>query len=695
MVLIASPTGQAGRNDADDPDLADRLLIEAHRAGDPSALGDLVRRHYSSLYHQARRLLLGREEAEDAVQETFLRALRALDHFGQDGTWRLGAWLHRILVHVCNDMAMQRARNTSWSTNHSLLDQPASLTDPSESVGDPVKLAMVREALATLPEAQRLAFQLRALDDLSYRAIANRLGISEDNARTRVQRARNNLRRRLGHVGALGTLVLTAPRRAGGLLLRALHLLHRPPSGCPGGSPGGRSSVVAGHVVAQSASCVGGGQASLVGTAAPIASNASAGWSPFIAQVMASPTVQSAVGALSAATPGKGSLLVGLAATLASASVLVMPARPARPARSTEGSRAPVSSRPVVTGSEDPSLHATPPSPGSSSSGNPSPNDNPLISPGSPSGGQQSSSASGSALASSSTQWLSDAPAWVLLAAEGTGTNSTTSPSTAQTLGSSNQANGLRAHQATAGERQVADTTTSGTSASAASAGSGTTAPPAPETGGRATSDALPPGRCGDVPGFTLATTPTVTPAIQSGELDEWVQTTPANLTSVGTQPTFSTVGWFGTSPTLSAVSNTLIVDAGTCFRQGGGLLAVDLTGPDGDVVQLVGTLVGTVGNDSTTPPSEPGTPALQGTFLFRGSVVQVGGTFVTGQPSLPWDLSPSFVAQLSLREPANTARLTIVFVQNQSSGVASDVSTTLSTSTTSSTSTHLASNSP
>jgi hypothetical protein len=67
----------------------------------------------------------------------------------------------------------------------------------------------------------------------------------------------------------------------------------------------------------------------------------------------------------------------------------------------------------------------------------------------------------------------------------------------------------------------------------------------------------------------------------------------------------------------------------------------------------------------------------------------------VTGQPSLPWDLSPSFVAQLSLREPANTARLTIVFVQNQSSGVASDVSTTLSTSTTSSTSTHLASNSP
>jgi DNA-directed RNA polymerase specialized sigma24 family protein len=84
----------------------DRQLVESYQAGDTDAFAELVGAHGPSLLGHAIRKLGDRAAAEDAVQETFVRAYRALPRF--DGDYRLGPWLHRILANVCADEGNRR-----------------------------------------------------------------------------------------------------------------------------------------------------------------------------------------------------------------------------------------------------------------------------------------------------------------------------------------------------------------------------------------------------------------------------------------------------------------------------------------------------------------------------------------------------------------------------------------------------------
>ena len=87
----------------------DRELIAAHQAGDTEAFDELVREHRSSLHNHARRKLYCDSAAEDAVQETLVRAYKALPRF--NGEYLLGPWLHRIMHNVCIDEANRRRRD--------------------------------------------------------------------------------------------------------------------------------------------------------------------------------------------------------------------------------------------------------------------------------------------------------------------------------------------------------------------------------------------------------------------------------------------------------------------------------------------------------------------------------------------------------------------------------------------------------
>ncbi|HAY65664.1 MAG TPA: RNA polymerase sigma factor SigM, partial [Acidimicrobiaceae bacterium] len=87
----------------------DRELVAAHQAGDSEAFDELVREHRSSLFSHARRKLACDDAAEDAVQETLVRAYRALPRF--NGEYRLSPGLHRILANVCVDEANRRRRD--------------------------------------------------------------------------------------------------------------------------------------------------------------------------------------------------------------------------------------------------------------------------------------------------------------------------------------------------------------------------------------------------------------------------------------------------------------------------------------------------------------------------------------------------------------------------------------------------------
>ena len=101
----------------------DRELVAAHRAGDNEAFDELVREHRDSLLAHAKRKLNCDASAEDALQETLVRAYKALPKF--DGEYRLGAWLHRIMHNVCIDEAVRRRRDGEKTNNFAA--QPVAL----------------------------------------------------------------------------------------------------------------------------------------------------------------------------------------------------------------------------------------------------------------------------------------------------------------------------------------------------------------------------------------------------------------------------------------------------------------------------------------------------------------------------------------------------------------------------------------
>ena len=191
-------------------DLDEQLLVRAHQAGDEHAFQQIVRSQHRALYAHAHRRLGNHEAAEDAVQDTLLRAYRALPSF--DGDLRLRAWLHRILTNVCHDESNRRKRQVG------LIDKLEA--QPFELAPDPIDEAVLHDtvrimnsALAELPESYREALVLRYVDGLSFREVAEITGVSEENARARVHRGRLALHKVLSRVTVMVAFLVPGLRR--------------------------------------------------------------------------------------------------------------------------------------------------------------------------------------------------------------------------------------------------------------------------------------------------------------------------------------------------------------------------------------------------------------------------------------------------------------------------------------------------
>ncbi|HEY2427876.1 MAG TPA: sigma-70 family RNA polymerase sigma factor, partial [Acidimicrobiales bacterium] len=202
---------------AEDGPERDRALVRRHLEGDAGAFGEIVRRYYPSLLGHARRRLGDRRVAEDVVQEAFLRAYRALPRFG--GDYQLGPWLHRITANVCTTEGARRSRELDAQRRWA-----AGATDdalrPDEYAEHVEALARVLAAIETLPSNYREALVLRDVMDLDYADVADRSGISEQNARARVSRARAALRKIVEPTAAFGAVVGRVFRRGARLAPR-------------------------------------------------------------------------------------------------------------------------------------------------------------------------------------------------------------------------------------------------------------------------------------------------------------------------------------------------------------------------------------------------------------------------------------------------------------------------------------------
>lgn len=168
----------------------DRELLAAHRAGDSEAFDELVREYRQSLHRHAYKRLLCNESAEDAVQETLVRAYRALPNFS--GEYRLGPWLHRIMQNVCIDEGNRRKRDMDKTGRAAAL--PISRMD-SPSIEEELHLDFddsdLQAVMSELPDSYREALVMRFVKGMGYDEVASRTGATEQNVRARVSRGRS------------------------------------------------------------------------------------------------------------------------------------------------------------------------------------------------------------------------------------------------------------------------------------------------------------------------------------------------------------------------------------------------------------------------------------------------------------------------------------------------------------------------
>jgi RNA polymerase sigma-70 factor (ECF subfamily) len=178
------------------PAVPDAALVERSAAGDADALDELFRRYRTVAYRVAYRLLGREPDALDAVQDGFVKALANLDRFRGQSSFK--TWLLRIVSNAALDMGRKRKRD-GWNDRPPVEATPERVgPDDSPPPGHELERADLRRlldaALAQLPAAQRQTFVLHVDGELSYREVADALGISIGTVMSRLFYARQKLK---------------------------------------------------------------------------------------------------------------------------------------------------------------------------------------------------------------------------------------------------------------------------------------------------------------------------------------------------------------------------------------------------------------------------------------------------------------------------------------------------------------------
>jgi RNA polymerase sigma-70 factor, ECF subfamily len=173
----------------------DAALLAQLRAGDGPAFETLVTTYQHRVFGVALRMLGSRAEAEDIAQETFLRAHRALGEFR--GEARLGTWLYAIASRLCLNRLASAPRRHEQSDEAAVLRHAAESADAGAVLEQRELAAALHDAIAALPEERRIVVVLRDLEGLDYEEVAEVLGLPLNTVRTRLHRARLDLKAKL------------------------------------------------------------------------------------------------------------------------------------------------------------------------------------------------------------------------------------------------------------------------------------------------------------------------------------------------------------------------------------------------------------------------------------------------------------------------------------------------------------------
>ncbi len=175
----------------DQPTPTDATLMAELAKGQIDALAELIHRHQDEALKLAFRLLQRWDLAEDVVQEAFIRVHRGAGGFRAEARFR--TWFYRILVNLCID---EERRNVPL-----MADVDRAYPDGRDPQMDPLVhgelIAMIRSAIAGLPDRQRTALVLQRYHGMSHRQIAGITGWTESAVESLIVRALANLRKKL------------------------------------------------------------------------------------------------------------------------------------------------------------------------------------------------------------------------------------------------------------------------------------------------------------------------------------------------------------------------------------------------------------------------------------------------------------------------------------------------------------------
>jgi RNA polymerase sigma-70 factor (ECF subfamily) len=177
-------------------------LVERVRRGEPEAFNEIVRLYHASLFRLANRVLRNRDDAQEVVQEAFLAAYQGLDRFA--GRSNLRTWLLSITFNKSVDRIKRTTRDKwyisgelekpeAWEKRETVENFTDGKANPEQELREKEMRESLDKALQQVPAESKAVFELRDIQGLSSKEVADALGISEGTVRVRLHRVRQFL----------------------------------------------------------------------------------------------------------------------------------------------------------------------------------------------------------------------------------------------------------------------------------------------------------------------------------------------------------------------------------------------------------------------------------------------------------------------------------------------------------------------
>lgn len=174
--------------------------VRRAKRGDQEAFAWLVETYQGPVYRLVLRMGLSPADAEEAAQNAFVAAWRGLPEFRGDA--KFSTWLYRLSTNAAIDFARREKKHTGHADINEL-ERPDDGPSPQETVERRERSDAIRDAVAALPEQYRQVLLLRYMQELSYGEIGSALGLPEGTVKSRINRAKSQLKAALSGSGNL------------------------------------------------------------------------------------------------------------------------------------------------------------------------------------------------------------------------------------------------------------------------------------------------------------------------------------------------------------------------------------------------------------------------------------------------------------------------------------------------------------